>query len=122
MKNEAPQEFNEFNDYNFIRYSLSLEDGKNVIEILSNINDILSISLYKDEIEINSCTSFSCKFLIAKELSYQYYIYIKNTKKAIGIKTPKLYILQYQELETYQIPTDKFFLKISYYPLNINFK
>ena len=124
LKNENPLEFSNFNQYNFIVFSLHLEKENNIIEILTNINDVLSISLYKTyqrNSKIEYCYKKSCKFIINKESNIEYFIYIKNINKPITINNAKLYILQYQQLEYYNI-NDEFSPKYFLLPFEFKFQ
>ena len=102
LYDNSPKIFNSFNDYNFIGYKLYLSEGENNIDILTNINKILIISLYKSSIEIEKCIEKSCHFNVVKNSS-EYYIYMKNINTKLEQASPKLYILLSQKLEYYPI-------------------
>ena len=121
IKNESPLYFRSFRDFNFIGFSLSLENENNIIEILSKSEE-LTISLYKNQTLIENCTQKACRFSVVKELNNEYFIYIKNTNAEIINDDKKLYILLYKKLEYYEISTDNISEKYFLLPFQYKFK
>ena len=122
LQNENPLEFNSFNLYNFIDFSLSLESGENVIEIVSNVKEF-EISVYKDKVKEKTCNdNKACRLLVNNIGNSNYFLYVKNKDKEITIKSPKLYILQYQKKEYYEISNEVSNPKYFLLPFEFKFK
>ena len=118
LKDETPEEFNKFNDFNFICYSLNLDmEDKNAVDILSNTNKFI-ITLNKNNKELQMCNKNLCHFNFTKNTNYNYYIYIKNLENEVDSGT-KLYILQRQNPE-YHIFENLFISK--YFLSNFEYK
>ena len=111
LNNDIPQTYEKFYDLNYITYSLTLEEGENVIEILTNAQDNqLTISLYQNENEKYICTKKACHFRHIQNSENIYYnIYIKNIENKVE-KTTKLYIFQYR-INEYYLFGNMFFTK-----------
>ena len=102
LNSDMPQTYENFYDLNFICYSLILEDGENIIDILTNGQDNkLTISLYQNGNPIITCTKKACHFRhIQNSGDKNYFIYIKNLENRVEKET-KLYIFQCRINEYY---------------------
>ena len=102
LNNDISQTYARFYYFNFICFSLDLEEGENVIDILTNAQDNqLTINLYQNENAIKTCNKKACHFRhIQNSGDNNYIIYIKNIENRVERKT-KLHILQYRINEYY---------------------
>ena len=121
LKNDVPQQFSQFNDFNFIGYLLEVETGINVLEFLTNEN-IFTISLYQNQNRLNVCNQISCRFEFNKENTYKYYVYISNIEKKARKTITKLSILHYQKLDYYPISINQFSPKSFLLPFEFQYK